>query len=310
VITGFKKEEKLMEDLKLGMVGLDTSHCGAFAELLHNKEGEHHVRGGRIIKAFPGGSSDFSNSISRVEGFTSKLKDDYGVEIADSVEGAAEGADAVFLESVDGRQHLEQFRKLAPFGKPVFIDKPLACSASDAQAIFELSKEYGAPVFSCSAIRYAKGVAELGEGKEVSGCQAFGPAAILPDYPGYFWYGVHSVEVLFSKMGAGCAEVSVKKGGAADAITGLWEDGRLGTVYGYRIEKLGTFGCTVFGEGLLDTGAAQGSPPYYALMLPEIMEFFRTGEPPVAEREMLEVAAFLEAAGRSRDSGEAVRIEV
>ncbi len=299
-----------MADLKLGMVGLDTSHCSAFAELLHNEAGEHHVGGGRIVSAFPGGSGDFSSSISRVEGFTQKLRDDYGVAIADSVESAAGGADAVFLESVDGRQHLEQFRKLAPFGKPVFIDKPFACSSSDALEILRLSEKHGSPVFSCSAIRYAAGIAETGAGQEVAGCQAFGPAAILPDYPGYFWYGVHSAEVLFSRMGSGCAEVAVNKGSSADVITGLWKDGRAGTIYGYRIEGLGTFGCTVFGRGAVETGTAKGDPPYYALMLPRIMEFFRTGKPPVSRREMLEITAFLEAANRSRETGETVSLGV
>lgn len=298
-----------MPDLKLGMVGLDTSHCTAFAELLHNKDGEHHVEGARVVSAFPGGSPDFSNSISRVEGFTQKLRDDYGLGIVDEIESAAEGVDAVFLESVDGRQHLEQFRKLAPFGKPVFIDKPFACSSADAREILALSGKHGAPVFSASAIRYASGVAELGAGKKVSGCQAFGPAAILPDYPGYFWYGIHSAEVLFSKMGPGCAEVSVRKGSMADVITGLWKDGRAGTIYGYRIEKLGTFGCTVFGEGFLETGTAQGAPPYYALMLPHVIDFFRTGKPPVSAAEMLEITAFLEAANKSRDTGEIVSLE-
>lgn len=299
-----------MSDLKLGMVGLDTSHCGAFAELLHNKDGKNYVEGGRVISAFPGGSPDFSNSANRVEGFTQKLRDGYGVRIVDDIESAAEGMDAVFLESVDGRQHLWQFRKLAPFGKPVFVDKPFACSSADAREMLALSGEHGAPIFSASAIRYARGVAELGAGKEAAGCQAFGPAAILPDYPGYFWYGIHSAEVLFSKMGPGCAEVSVRKGARADVITGLWKDGRVGTIYGYRIEKLGTFGCAIFGEGFLETGTARGDPPYYALMLPHVIEFFRTGKPPVPEAEMLEITAFLEAANKSRDTGETVSLGV
>ncbi len=136
-----------MADLKIGMVGLDTSHCTAFAELLHNENGANYVGGGRIVSAFPGGSKNFSNSINRVRGFTDKLKEDYGVKIVNTVEDAAEGADAVFLESVDGRQHLEQFKKLAPKGKPVFIDKPFATGAADAMEILNFPKNT-APLFS------------------------------------------------------------------------------------------------------------------------------------------------------------------
>jgi hypothetical protein len=299
-----------MADLRLGMVGLDTSHCTAFTELLHDEKNKYHVNGGRVTVGYPGGSKDFSSSINRVDKLTAQLKDEYGVKIVDTIEEAAEGVDAVFLESVDGRQHLEQFRKLAPFGKPVFIDKPFACALKDAQEILELSRKYGSPVFSCSAIRYAEGIDGLEEGKRVIGCQAFGPAAILPDYPGYFWYGIHSAEVLFSKMGRGCSQVSVERGGDADLISGLWKDGRLGTIYGYRIEEAGTFGCSVFGKGFVGTGTAKTDPPYYAMMLPHILKFFREGERPVDPQETVETIAFLEAANESRETGAAVELVI
>ncbi len=299
-----------MDNLKFGMVGLDTSHCEAFAALLHDEDGENHVPGGRIVSAYPGGSKDFSSSRDRVGGFTAKMGDAYGVKIVETPEEAAEGMDAVFLTSVDGRQHLEQFRALAPFGKPVFIDKPFATGTEDAAAIFELSRKHGAPVFSCSSLRYAAGVAELGGGSPVQGCEAFGPMAVLEDYPRYFWYGIHSAEVLFSKMGSGCVEVRVSAGEKADVITGLWKDGRIGTVYGYRIKETGAFGCTVFAEGEVASAQAKSDPPYYALLLPHVLDFFRTGKSPVSEEETMEITAFLEAADKSVVSGAAVKLQV
>lgn len=150
-----------MCSLKVGMIGLDTSHCPAFVKLLNNANDEFHVPGVKVVKAFPGGSELFSSSISRVEGFTKELAE-MGVEICDSIEATAEGMDAFFLESVDGRQHLEQFKILAEYGKPVFIDKPLACCYEDAKAIAELAKEKNVPIMTASAIRYAKGIDVLG----------------------------------------------------------------------------------------------------------------------------------------------------
>ena len=99
-----------MSELKVGMIGLDTSHVSAFVKLLNNPTNEFHVPGVRIVKAFPGGSSKFSLSANRVEGFTKELKE-AGIEIVDSIEALA-GLDAYFLESVDGDQHLEQFKVL------------------------------------------------------------------------------------------------------------------------------------------------------------------------------------------------------
>ena len=188
-----------MSYLKIGMIGLDTSHCPAFVKILNDADNEFHISGAKVVKAFPGGSELFSSSISRVEGFTNELKE-LGIEICDSIEAAAEGMDAFFLESVDGRQHLEQFKILAQYGKPVFIDKPLACCFEDAKAIVELSKENNVPVMTASAIRYGKGIDILHDGSKVESCEAFGPMALLDDYRDYFWYGIHSAETLYSFM--------------------------------------------------------------------------------------------------------------
>jgi predicted dehydrogenase len=170
-----------MDPLKIGMIGLDTSHCPAFVKIINDADNEFYVSGAKVVKAFPGGSELFSSSISRVEGFTNDLKG-LGVEICDSIEATAEGMDAFLLESVDGRQHLEQFKILAQYGKPIFIDKPFACCFEDAKAIVELAKEKNIPIMTASAIRYAKGIDILHDGSKVEACEAFGPMALLDDY--------------------------------------------------------------------------------------------------------------------------------
>ncbi|HET6384824.1 MAG TPA: Gfo/Idh/MocA family oxidoreductase, partial [Armatimonadota bacterium] len=142
-------------ELKLGLVGLDTSHCVAFAKLLNDPAAADHVPGGRVVAGFPGGSDDFELSRSRVTKFTEELRDQFGVTILESPEAVAEQVDAVLITSADGRVHLEQFRKIAPFGKPTFIDKPLAVTTADAKAIIELAMEQGVPMMSSSSLRFA-----------------------------------------------------------------------------------------------------------------------------------------------------------
>jgi len=299
-----------MDMLKLGMIGLDTSHCGAFAGLLNNEDNPNYVKGGRIVKAFPGGSEAFSLSRDRVKQITADMKDKFNIEIVDTIEKTAEDVDGVFLVSVDGRQHLEQFEKIARFGKPVFIDKPFTTSTVDAEKILELSLKFKAPFYSCSSIRYASGVADMAKGSKILGCESFGPMAILEDFPGLFWYGIHSAEVLFSKMGTGCREVSVRCTETADVVTGIWDDGRVGTLYGYRIKGLSGFGCTVFTDQGILHGLAGKEPPHYALMMPEILKFFRNGESPIDIKETLEITAFLDAANESRRSGQRVSLRI
>src|ERR1051326_4794119 len=97
-------------DLRLGMIGLDTSHVTAFTELLNNTNNKSHITGGRGVAAFKGGSPDIESSASRVDGFTKTLQEKYGVEIVPTIEELCKKVDAVLLESVDGRPHLEQAR--------------------------------------------------------------------------------------------------------------------------------------------------------------------------------------------------------
>jgi predicted dehydrogenase len=297
-----------MEDLRIGMVGLDTSHCPAFAQLLHDRSAPHWVPGARVVVAFPGGSRAFAPSYTRVERFTEQMRTEFGVEVVDSIEAVAERCDAVFLESSDGRQHLEQFRRLAPARKPVFIDKPLATSLAEAREIFALAERHGTPVMSCSALRYSQGIAALAAGERVQGAVASGPAELRPDFPGYFWYGIHAAEVLFTKMGRGCRRVRVEAADQADVITAHWADGRVGAVVAHRLPGCHDFACTVFTEHGVQQATNREGPPDYARMLPHVLDFCRTRQPAVDPAETLEIVAFLEAANRSRETGEAVEL--
>ena len=296
-----------MASFHIGMIGLDTSHCPAFVKLLNDADNEFHVPGAKVARAFPGGSELFSSSMSRVEGFTNEVKE-LGVEICDSIEAAAEGMDAFMLESVDGRQHLEQFKILAEYGKPVFIDKPFACCFDDAKAIFELAKEKNIPVMTASAIRYGKGIDLLRDGSKIESCEAFGPMALLDDYRDYFWYGIHSAETLYSFMGTGCKQVQATSTDKVDVIVGTWTDGRIGTLRGNRVGA-NSFGCMLTVEGETKFALVSGEVPYYALMLKKIVPFFQTGVSDIPIAESLEIMAFLEAASQSRaQSGKVIEI--
>jgi Oxidoreductase family, NAD-binding Rossmann fold len=290
-----------MSELKIGMIGLDTSHCPAFVNIINDAENKFHIPGAKVVKAFPGGSELFSKSMERVEEFTNELKE-LGVEICDSIEETAEGMDAFFLESVDGNQHLEQFKILAQYGKPVFIDKPLACCFEDAKAIVELAKEKNIPVMTASAIRYAKGIDVLHDDSKVEACEAFGPMALLDDYRDYFWYGIHSAETLYSFMGSGCKQVQTTSTDTIDMIVGTWADGRIGTLRGNRVRS-NKFGCMITTEGAPKFALVSGEIPFYALLLKKIVPFFQTGISDIPIEESLEIIAFLEAASQSRAQG-------
>ncbi len=123
--------------LRAGIIGLDTSHVVAFTQLLNAPDAKPELAGVRIVAAYPGGSPDIPSSRDRVAGYTKQLHEKFGVEIVPSIDALLERVDVVFLESVDGRPHLEQARPVFKARKPVFIDKPVAGTLADAIAIYQ-----------------------------------------------------------------------------------------------------------------------------------------------------------------------------
>jgi predicted dehydrogenase len=294
--------QETRKPLRAGIIGLDTSHVVAFTKVLNDPKAKGDLEGIRVVAAFPGGSPDVASSRDRVEGFTRQLRDDFKVEIVDSIEALLTKVDVVLLESVDGRKHLAQAEPVLKAHKPVFIDKPLAGSLADAIKIFQLAEQYGTPCFSSSSLRYNPPVRALkGDPKvgEIVGAYAFGPSPLEEHHPDLFWYGIHGVETLFTIMGPGCVSVSRASTDGADVVTGIWEGDRIGTFRGIRRGRA-DYGVLAFGtKGI---GRAEGAGGYEPLLM-EIGKFFRSGRPPVQAKETIELFAFMEAADESKRRG-------
>ena len=294
-----------MSLLRLGLIGLDTSHVEAFAAKLNDPSNPEHVPGGRIVAGFPGGSPDFALSADRVGGFTRTLREKYGVALLGSPREVAAAVDAVLHTSVDGRVHLAQFREIADLRRPVFMDKPFAVTSADARAMAALARERGVPLFSSSSLRFAGPLqAALADaaGGRIIGAEFFGPLHLQPTQPGFFWYGVHAADMLDAALGAGCVRVRVVATADHEVAVGTWRDGRIGLVRGDRAGNK-AFGGVIHREHANQwVDATTGRAPDYGLTV-AIMAFFQGGPPPVALDEMVEVVRFLEAANESRDHG-------
>ena len=65
--------------LRVGLIGLDTSHVVAFTQLLNDPTHPDHVPGARVVAAFKGGSPDVEASATRVDGFTATLRDKWQI---------------------------------------------------------------------------------------------------------------------------------------------------------------------------------------------------------------------------------------
>ena len=288
------------EPIRVGIIGLDTSHAPAFMKLFNNAESADHVPGCRVVAAYPQGSRDIASSVSRVPEYT-KVMQEAGVEIVDSIDELLTKVDAVLLESNDGRVHLEQAIPVLAAGKRLFIDKPLAGSLADAIAIFQVAEHYDTPVFTASGLRFGEATQEVRHGSlgKVLGASTYSPCSLEPTHMDLAWYGIHGCEALFTLMGTGCQQVTRAHSDDFELVTGVWEGGRMGTFRGIRSGKSG-YGGTAFGEkGIAEAGGFDGYRP----LVVAIADFFATGEPPVEPAETIELFAFMEAADESMKRG-------
>ena len=291
-------------EIKVGIIGLDTSHAIAFTKELNNPKAAEDVAHCRVVAVYPKGSPDIESSTSRVPGYIEEIKK-LDVEIVDSIDELLKRVDCVLLETNDGRPHLEQALPVFKSGKPVFIDKPLAGSLADCIAIVDAAKKYNCPMFCSSSLRYGKSTqaARRGEFGKITRCETFSPANLEKTHPDLYWYGIHGCEALFAVLGPDCE--SIARGKTADGlieVTGQWKGG----VVGVFREGKGYGGIAKTEKGDQEVGKYETYRP----LVVEIVKFFRSRQPPVDPAETIALYAFMEAADESkRRGGESVMLK-
>ncbi|MEI6712316.1 MAG: Gfo/Idh/MocA family oxidoreductase [Verrucomicrobiota bacterium] len=299
VITPFAAQA---DDLRLGIIGSDTSHVPAFTRLLNDPTNPKHIEGAKVVALFKSFSPDIAHSAAHKEDYAKELQEKWGVRIESSIESLAASVDAVLIESVDGRPHLEQAKAVIAAHKPLFIDKPVAGSLKDAIEIFRLAKEANVPVFTSSSYRFydsLKEVQKLDVG-EIRSVISYGPAHLEPTHPDLFWYAIHPTEALFTILGKGCESVTRTQTESCEVVTGVWKDGRIGILHGLRkgptIHRVMVFGTKMLAEQKVASDD-------YAPLVREIVTFFQTGVSPVSAEDTLDMFAFMEAADESKRQG-------
>ncbi len=287
--------------IKLGMLDFDTSHCVAFTTRLNHigTDNEQFVEGAKVVIACPGESK---LSPERIPGFTEQMKK-FGVPLVEKPEDMIGKVDGMLIMSLDGTVHYERAKPFLEAGIPCFIDKPYACSVTDAKKIAELAAQKKVPIFSSSSLRYAPEVVEYATDAQrgpLKGCTVYGPASLssIPERnPGLFHYGIHAVEILYTLMGPGCERVTCTHQKDVDVVTGAWKDGRVATLRGNRSGPT-AYGFTGFAEKNI-RAVNVGTKFIYRELLKQVVAMFKTGQAPLDISETIEIVAFIEAANKS-----------
>ena len=67
-------EYPFAEPIKVGIIGLDTSHAPAFTKIFNDPKAQPDVAGFRVVAAYPKGSPDIESSVKRVPQYTADMQ--------------------------------------------------------------------------------------------------------------------------------------------------------------------------------------------------------------------------------------------
>jgi predicted dehydrogenase len=228
--------------------------------------------------------------------------------VTDPAEAIA-NVDLVMICNRYGDDHPIPARVALQAGRPTFIDKPLANDFSDVRALVQLAAETGAPLMSCSALRYAPEVLDLNPRLPSFGTLSCavcsGPAS--GDFPSPrakhpYFYGIHPVELLHTLLGPGAEAVTTRRTPRCDSALVHYADGRQGIIN--LLQKSPTlYHGVVYGEQGWTQVDIGSSPNFYVGTLEKIVTMAETGTSPLPIAAAVEVMAILTALVRSAENG-------
>ena len=294
-----------MDELKLAIVGLDTSHAIHFPERLQSLDipTERRVSGMRVVNCMK-----FMTPFTTSEVLAERTKqlESWGVRVTENFDEAVDDCDAILLEINDPAYHVEYFERAAKLGKPIFLDKPIADTYENGQKIASIAEAEGVRFFTASSLRFVPELqsasADVGKPELAS---VYGPLGTALAGSSIVWYGVHAFEMLERAMGAGASRVTAIRDEIGVVVTVGYRDGRRGVVE--LTEGNYQYGGRLRSADMVKSYEVDMTNAYSGL-LEQIRKFLVENEIPVPIEESLEIMHLLDAAERSYDSGSPVEL--
>jgi predicted dehydrogenase len=207
--------------------------------------------------------------------------------------------DGVIIATDDGLDHVRRARPFVEAGLPVFVDKPLATSLPELRT-FVAWERAGARIISSSGMRYAVEYDGLREQLPALGELRWASAITIKTWERY---GIHLLEPLFCLLGPGFASVRLERDGRVELAHLHHRSGAQLTVA--VLHDGGPAFGTLHLCGTKAHVQVQFRDTYTAFrrQLVTFIEYLRTGRPPHAFNDTVEMMAVLIAGLRSRDEG-------
>lgn len=271
--------------IRIGLVGLDSSHADDFIRHL-NREGRHpDLR----ITALQGGREARMAELQAL---------DRDLAVCPTVESLLGKVDAVIVGHRDGALHRDAAIACLAASRPVFVDKPLANTRSDAEAIVDAAERAGVALLSGSALRWQAETrrikARLSGVDGATELHAWGTWHPHSDYGGAIFYAIHTVELAQELLGPHFRKVKRCRTGDP-AIAYRCGD----TAVTLSFQPPGASGHAEFGVEISGKGVAFRRPivlgdDYMLPVVDQIAIMLRTGVSPMSREELIAPLALME----------------
>lgn len=281
--------------MRIGFVDhhLNNFHANKFISLLHGPLAQANARVTAAWESHPTGEDWCAkNSVRRME----------------SAAEVAKSCDALIVLAPDHIDaHPDLFTAASASDMPVMVDKLLATSLKDAEAILKEAEKRRTPVFSASSLRFAVELAGLPQAPESPADDAF--ASGMGKWSGY---GIHTLSLVIAGMGSQIRRVIDMGKGASTVAILDYVDGRRAVV---DVREAAN-GFDVLGWRVgyrhadrYHTAAIKDFDGFYRRLMEEFLRFAGSGKSPLSEAEMLTAAAVMEETGRSKGEWRDIRVK-
>lgn len=235
--------------------------------------------GGHMKVAYAYGKVDSPNGLTNAAWCDKK-----GIQLLDSIEAVVENSDYLIVLSPDYPEYHEELSVLPlQSGKPTYIDKTFAPDRETAIRLFESARKHGTPLYSSSALRFAKEYAEADKA---------GIHTICSIGPGKFDnYSIHQIEPIIALMGTEATRVMFTGTAQSPSVLIGFADGRQASVNHFG------GGCP-FGMTLdYDSGSAKQikvESNFFGGFIENLIAFFESGKATVDPAETIAIITIIE----------------
>ncbi|PAV28321.1 hypothetical protein CIL05_16935 [Virgibacillus profundi] len=221
------------------------------------------------------------------------------VQKLSSIEELVEKSDYIVVLSPDHPEHHERLTHLPLIsGKPVYIDKTFSSNLNSGIRMFDLADKHGTPLFSSSALRFAKELSDYPNSEVNRETLEY----IATTGPGtYDNYSVHQYEIIVSQMGLGAKRIKSLSTSNSSLLVIEYDDGRQASFSQMQHADFQVNLQLKNGEGRYIPACSD----MFTRLINSMLDFFETGIPPVPKEETLEIMSLIDAgkkAMKNRDT--------